>query len=292
MPTKLTSIFCVPAYTFFDWGINARTLDPKLSANDEYVKFFNLLEGKQSVEITLKIKGKNYPATVSLSKPRAGKSDNSGNWAAYHRVRFSWNSKHDTKKALRKLFIYSYVTTIDKGNPALKELAEFIHLGGSEFRVKAVGRQVTEFEDMFQFMEDKNLLDFWKDRNAKKNTSKMFLNNNINPIWRHVDDFDDFKKRTNVIYLLYHSHKNQIYVGKANKFGGRVTKGKKHQGIDEGWDWFMFFELHPDFVELYTLEHLEDFAIRLFTLILENNYKIKPLKKKPKLVNKASLKKK
>ena len=82
------------------------------------------------------------------------------------------------------------------------------------------------------------------------------------------------------------------YVGKANKFGGRVKKGKKHQGIDEGWDWFMFFELHPDFVELYALEHLEDFAIRLFALLLENNYKIKPLKKKPKLVNKAPLKKK
>ena len=292
MTDTLTSFFCVPKFTFFDWGFNARTMDPESSANDEYVKFFDLLEGKQTVDISLKISGKKYPASIGLSKPGAGETEKSGEWKAYHRIRFSWSSKHATKKALRKLFIYSYVTTIDKGTPDLKELAEIEHLGGSEFRIKALGRQVTPFDDMFQFMEDRNLFAFWRDRNDKKKSPEMFLNNSINPVWRSVDEFDEFKKRTHVIYLLHHSEKNQIYVGKANEFGERVKKGKEHQGIDEGWDRFMFFELHPEFVALYDLEHLEDFAVRLFSLVLENNHEIKQVKDKPKLVNKAPLRKK
>ena len=292
MTDTLTSFYSIPGFTFFDWGFNARTLNPKTSANDEYVKFFDLHGKTQSVDIILIINGKKYPASIGLTRSGAGETESSGKWKAYDRIRFTWRSKHETKKALRKLFIYAYVTTIKKGKPALKELAEFIHIGGSEFRVKAIGQQVTEFDDMFQFMEDKNLFEFWRDKDEQEKTSKMFLNNAINPVWRSVDKFDEFKKRTHVIYLLHHSEKNQIYVGKANEFGERVKKGKEHQGIDEGWDRFMFFELHPEFVALYDLEHLEDFAIRLFSLVLENNYEIKRAKGKLKLVNKAPLRKK
>ena len=60
-------------------------------------------------------------------------------------------------KALRKLVIYSYATTIDKSKPKLKELLEFIHTGNSTFKVKVVSKQETDFDAMFQFLEDKNL---------------------------------------------------------------------------------------------------------------------------------------
>jgi len=256
------------------------------------VKFFKLLDGgSQSAEIKLKIGNKKYPANIRLSKHGPGKTEHSGSWPGMHRVRFEWKSKHETKKALRNLFLYAYVTTIDKSKPQLKELAEFVHMGGSEFKVKAVGKQVTEFDDMFRFMEDKNLFEFWRDRNKKNEKSVLLVK--TKPIWRSgIGQFNKAKKRSNVIYLLYHSKKNEFYVGKANVFGGRVKKyGKAHMGISEGWDKFMLFDLDPDFVSLYKIEEIEDFAIRLFSTILENNLKVTNIKGKPKLVNKAALKK-
>ena len=293
MEQKLTSLFVVPAFAFFDWGFQFRTYkDSAKAVDDEYVKFFKLLDGgSQSAEITLKIGNKKYPAHIRLSKHRAGKTEHSGSWRAMHRIRFTWDTKHETKKALRNLFLYAYVTTIDKSDPHLKELAEFVHMGGSEFKVKVVGKQVTEFDDMFRFMEDKNLFEFWRDRNKKNEKSVLLVK--TKPIWRSgIDQFNKVKKRSNVIYLLYHSKKNEFYVGKANVFGGRVTKyGKAHMGISEGWDKFMLFDLEPDFVSLYKIEEIEDFAIRLFSTILENNLKVTNIKGKPKLVNKAALKK-
>ncbi len=282
--TKLTSFFVVPAYSFFDWGIGMRSLEPSQTENDEIVKMFDLLdEDSRTTEITLQISGKKYPATISLSQQRNQK------WKHRDVIRFSWPKKYETKKALRKLFIYSYVTTIKKGKPALKELAEFIHLGGSEFRVKAVGKQVTEFDDMFQFMEDKNLFEFWKDE-KKQSEKSIFLNNAMIPIWRSVNEAKKYKDRTHVIYLLYHSKKKQFYVGKADVFGKRIKKGEGRVGLDKDWDKFMFFELNPDFA--FSLKQLEDFAIRLFSTILENELKVKPIKGKPKLVNKAPFRKK
>ena len=86
--------------------------------------------------------------------------------------------------------------------------------------------------------------------------------------------------------------KNQFYVGKADKFGERVKKGKGRLGLDDDWDKFMFFELDPELSSL--IYQLEDFGIRLFSSIMENEVGVKPLKSKSnlKLVNKASLRKK
>ena len=211
-------------------------------------------------------------------------------WAPRRNLRMSWDKQYDTKKALRKMFIYSYVTTIKKDRPKLKELAEIIHTGGTEFRIKAVGRQITEFDSMFHFMEDKNLFELWKDKDKKKEKS-IFLSNAITPVWRKVDDVKKFKDRTHVIYLLHHSAKKQFYVGKADKFGSRIKKGEGRIGLDKDWDKFMFFELNPEFA--FSLKQLEDFAIRLFSTILENELKVNPLKTKNfKLVNKAPLRKK
>ena len=79
MSVKLASFYCVPKYTFFNWGFNARTMDPESSSNDEYVKFFDLLGEKQTVSISLQIGKKKYPASISLSRPSAGKPKNQGN---------------------------------------------------------------------------------------------------------------------------------------------------------------------------------------------------------------------
>lgn len=282
MNARLPSFFVVPAYSFFDWGIGMRSLEPEQTPNDEIVKMYDLLD-KKTVNITLKISGKKYPAIINLSQQRSNRYK--------HRdiIRFSWDNKYETKKALRKMFIYSYVTTIKKGKPALKELAEFIHLGASEFRVKALGKQVTEFDDMFQFMEDKNLFEFWKDE-KKQSEQSIFLNNAMTPIWRNVNEAKKYKDRTHVIYLLCHSKKKQFYVGKADVFGKRIKKGEGRVGLDKDWDKFMFFELNPDFA--FSLKQLEDFAIRLFSTILENELKVEPIEFKPKLVNKAPLRKK
>ena len=285
MTEKLSSFFVVPAYSFFDWGFQMRSLEPNDSHKDEYVKFFDLTNDEcRTIEITLKIGQKKFPASISFSKQRNKK------WKPRDVIRFAWPNKYDTKKALRKMFIYSYVTTIKKETPKLKELAEFIHLGGTEFRIKPTGRQETEFDSMFQFMEDKNLFEFWKDDGKKKEKS-VFLNNAIKPVWHKVDDVKKFKDRTHVIYLLHHSKKKQFYVGKADKFGTRIKKGHGRIGLDKDWDQFMFFELNPDFA--FSLKQLEDFAIRLFSSILENELGVKPLKTKNfKLVNRAPFRKK
>ena len=53
----------------------------------------------------------------------------------------------------------------------------------------------------------------------------------------------------------------------------------------------MFFELDPEMASM--IEQIEDFAIRLFSSILDNDLGIIPLtNKKQKLVNKAGLRKK
>ena len=143
---------------------------------------------------------------------------------------------------------------------------------------------------MLRFMEDKNLFEFWKDEGGKKRKS-VFLNNSRTPSWHHVDDVKNFADRTHVIYLLCHSEKNQFYVGKADKFGSRIKKGQGRKGLDKDWDKFMFFELDPEMASM--IEQIEDFAIRLFSSILDNDLGVKNLNNnKLKLVNKAGLRKK
>ena len=77
-------------------------------------------------------------------------------------VQVFYDGEYDTLKALRKLFIYSYASTIDNSKPKLKEVLEFIHIGGNEFRIKVIAKQVTDFDKMLKFMEDKNLFSFWQ----------------------------------------------------------------------------------------------------------------------------------
>ena len=281
----LTPFYVVPGYTFFYWGFTIAKRH-----YDEYIEEFDLNPDNLVVPITIKVGNKKLPAKLRMAQQN-NKGTMSGRSDRIYPVRdvlqIFWNNEYETKKALRKMFIYSYATTIKKNKPKLKEVAEFIHMGGTEFRVKAIAKQETDFDEMLRFMEDKNLFEFWKDDGKKKRKS-IFLNNSSKPSWHHVDDVKKFSDRTHVIYLLHHSEKNQFYVGKADKFGSRIKKGQGRKGLDKDWDRFMFFELDPEMASM--IEQIEDFAIRLFSSILDNDLGVKPLKtKKQKLVNKAGL---
>jgi len=179
-----------------------------------------------------------------------------------------------TLKALRKLFMYSYVTTINKKKPDLKEVLEFKHLEKDVFRIKTISQQKTDFDDMFQFMEDKNLFAFWvSSQKGSKMKKNIFLD--FSKKWIDVDGLKKYQNRNNCIYLLYHSNLKQIYVGKANVLGERVKKGHGRIGLDKNWDKFMYFEINPEY-RLF-LEQIEMFSIVLFASILKNELKIKEL---------------
>ena len=285
MTQPLTPFYVVPGYTFFYWGFTVAKRH-----NPEYMKFFDLNSENKVVPITIKIGNRKLPAKIRIAQINntgsfEGRSERQ--YPVRDVVQIFWNNEYDTKKAFRKMFIYSYATTIKKNKPKLKEVAEFIHIEGTEFRVKAIAKQETDFDEMLKFMEDKNLFEFWKD-DGKKKPKSVFLNNARKPAWHRVDDVKKFADRTNVIYLLHHSEKNQFYIGKADKFGSRVQKGKGRVGLDKDWDRFMFFELDPEMAS--NIEQIEDFAIRLFSSIFDNDLRVKPLKySKLKLVNKAGL---
>ena len=180
------------------------------------------------------------------------------------------DQERDTLKALRKLVIYSYATTIDKSKPKLKELLEFNHLGNNNFQVKIVSKQETEFDAMFNFLEDKNLFAFWQDENSKKKSKdKLFVDYSTK--WLDKKELKNYKNRTNVIYLLHNSNKNQVYVGKANIFGNRVKENSSRVAMDT-FDKFMYFEMHPDYS--FMLDNLETFSIRFLASMFENYLKV------------------
>jgi hypothetical protein len=269
---KLASFYVVPGYTFFYWGFTF----PK-KHYDEHIQFFDLKEGQLVRDIRIKIDGKFYPAKIRMARQNnSGKSKGRSDrlYPVRDVVQVFYDSKYDTLKALRKLFIYSYASTIDKSKPKLKELLEFIHLGNADFRIKPISQQTTDFDDMFRFMEDKNLFKFWKDKSLKtRSKEKIILN--YSRKWLKADQATKFKDRNNVIYLLYHSKFKNIYVGKANNLGSRVKAGQGRVGLKSDWDKFMWFELNPDYNMF--LEELEHFLIKTFASILENNLDIEAI---------------
>ena len=279
---KLNSFYVVPAQTFFKWGFTI----PK-NHYSEYIKYFDFKEGNLVQLIKIKIDNKIYSA-----KARMARINNQGTGAGRSNriypvrdvVQIFYNKNYDTLKALRKLFIYSYATTIDlKSKPELKELLEFIHVKDDLFRIKAISKQKTDFDAMFKFMEDKNLFSFWKkEMSGSKKTENIFLD--FSKKWINADKAHDYASRSNCIYLLFHTNKKKIYIGKANVFGDRVKKGQGRVGLDKDWDKFMYFEINPQFAMF--LEQIEMFSIRLFASIIENEVGIKELKDKSiKLVN-------
>lgn len=232
-------------------------------------------------DIFLVINKKRYPAKVRLARITTK------NFPNREVVQIFYNKEPETLKALRKLFIYSYASTINKTKPNLKELFELVHINGNEFKIKIISKQKTDFDDMFQFLEDKNLFEYWSNSKAGKEKS-FFIS--FSKKWISVEKLDKYKNRINVIYLLYNSNDNQLYIGKANKLGERIKKGQGRLGLADDWDKFMFFEIDPEFSSF--IEQIESFTIRTFAALMDNDVGMTPLEdKNVRLVNRQLRKK-
>lgn len=273
---KLNSFYVIPQYTFFYWGFTL----PKREYPD-FIKHFRLNRKTKTQSVSLIIAGKKYPAKVRIAYITTSKFPNR------QVVQIFYDREHETLKALRKLFVYSYVSTIDKAKPALKELLELVHEGNNSFKVKIVSKQKTDFDDMFEIMENRELFDYYKQ--IKKGKERNFFIN-YSQSWIPVSELSKYKQRFNVIYLLYNSKKKQLYIGKANRLGDRVKRGQGRTGLDKDWDNFMFFEIAHEY-NLF-IDQIESFAIRSFAALLRNEVGIKPLNEKNITLTNRQLKKK
>ena len=163
-----------------------------------------------------------------------------------------------------------------------KELLEFIHQKDNIFRVKVISKQETDFDQMFYFLEDKNLFAFYEDQNKSKKKDKLFID--YSDRWIPKKELKRYSSRANVIYILNNKDDDQIYVGKANTFGDRVKENSSRVAMEK-FDQFLFFELHPEYS--FLLDEVENYSIRLFATIFSNLVNIKGLNlEKMKLVNK------
>ena len=187
-------------------------------------------------------------------------------------VQIFYDREVDTLKALRKFMIYSYAATIDKSKPKLKELIEFTYVDNNTFKLKAISKQETDFDDMFHFLEDKNLFAFWQDQNQKNQKDTLFVSYSLQ--WIPKKDISKYSQRSNVIYLLNNSKTNQLYVGKATIFGKRVNEKSSRVGL-KTFDRFLFFELHPEYS--FLLDNIENFSIKLLASLFTNLVDIKGL---------------
>jgi len=267
---KLNSFYVIPGYTFFYWGF---TLPKKEYAS--FIKFFKFRKSQLTILINLNIQGKRYPAKIVLTRITTKRFPNR------KVVRIFYDRERETLKALRKLFIYSYASTINKTKPLLKEILELEHISDGNFKVNVVAKQKTDFDNMFHFMEDKNLFEYWKGIESGK-PDNFFID--YSPHWHRISELPNFGNRVNVIYLLYNSRRKQLYVGKANQLGERVKAGQRRIGLDPDWDKFMFFEIAPKYAPF--IEQIEAFTIRTYAALLKNRVGVTSLDaKNVKLVN-------
>ena len=277
---KLSSFYVVPGYTFFYWGFSLQK-----AVYSEYIKFFNLNEKTKFTEIILLINGKKHNAKIRIARiNNKGKIKNRSKTIYPERevVQIFYDRELETLKAIRKLMIYSYASTRNKAKPKLKELLEFVHQKDNIFRVKVISKQETDFDEMFYFLEDKNLFAFYEDQNKSKKKDKLFID--YSDKWLSKKELKKYSSRTNVIYILNNKDDDQIYVGKANTFGNRVKENSSRVAMEK-FDQFLFFELHPEYS--FLLDEVENYSIRLFATIFTNLVNVKGLNlEKMKLVNK------
>ena len=280
MMSKLSSFFVVPGYTFFYYGFTLQK-----AVYSEYINFFGLNEKTKFKSITLLIAGKKYKAKIRIARINNKGTIKTRSDTIYPErdvVQIFYDKELETLKALRKLMIYSYASTRNKAKPKLKELLEFHHQKDNSFRVKVISKQETDFDEMFYFLEDKNLFAFYEDQNKSKKKDKLFID--YSDKWLKKSELKKYASRTNVIYILNNKEDDQIYVGKANTFGDRVKENSTRVALDT-FDQFLFFELHPEYS--FLLDEVENFSIRLFATIFSNMVNVKGLNlKRMKLVNK------
>ena len=276
----LNSSYVIPGYTFFYYGFTLQK-----SLYPEYIKHFKLTKKNRIKSIKLKIKNKTYHAKirlVSIDNSSKLKTRSDVKYPVRDVVQIYWEKELDTLKALRKLMIYSYASTRNKAKPRIKELLEFIHTKDDSFKVKVLSKQETDFDEMFYFLEDKNLFAFWEDSKKKKSKDKLFIS--YSDKWLKKSELKKYSSRTNVVYILNNKKENQLYIGKANNFGNRVKENSSRVAMDE-FDRFLFFELHPEYS--FLLDEVENYSIRLFASIFSNLVKVKGLDMdKMELVNK------
>ena len=276
----LSSLYVVPGYTFFYYGFTLQK-----AFYQEYIKHFDLTTSDRTKPIKLQIKNKVFNAKIRLvSQDNSGKSKNrsSVQYPVREVLQIFWENELDTLKALRKLMIYSYASTRNKAKPKLKELLEFVHKDDNTFRLKILSKQETDFDEMFYFLEDKNLFAFWEDSKNKKPKDKLFIS--YSDRWLDKSELRKYASRWNVVYILNNKNESQIYVGKANSFGNRVNDKSTRVAMDE-FDSFLFFELHPEYS--FLLDEVENYSIRLFATIFSNMVNVKGLNlNNMRLVNK------
>ena len=266
----LSSLYVVPGYTFFYYGFTLQK-----AFYQEYIKHFDLSISDRTKPIKLQIKNKVFDAKIRLvSIDNSGKSKNrsSVEYPVREVLQIFWENELDTLKALRKLMIYSYASTRNKAKPKLKELLEFVHKDDNTFRLKILSKQETDFDEMFYFLEDKNLFAFWEDSKNKKPKDKLFIS--YSERWLDKSELKKYASRSNVVYILNNKNESQIYVGKANSFGNRVNDKSTRVAMDE-FDSFLFFELHPEYS--FLLDEVENYSIRLFATIFSNLVNVKGL---------------
>jgi len=266
----LSSLYVVPGYTFFYYGFTLQK-----AFNQEYIKHFDLSISDRTKPIKLQIKNKVFDAKIRLvSIDNSGKSKKRSlvQYPEREVLHISWKNELDTLKALRKLMIYSYASTRNKAKPKLKELLEFVHKDDNTFRLKILSKQETDFDEMFYFLEDKNLFAFWEDSKNKKPKDKLFIS--YSDRWLDKSELKKYASRSNVVYILNNKNESQIYVGKANSFGNRVNDKSTRVAMDE-FDSFLFFELHPEYS--FLLDEVENYSIRLFATIFSNLVNVKGL---------------
>jgi len=259
----LSSLYVVPGYTFFYYGFTLQK-----AFYQEYIKHFDLTTSDRTKPIKLQIKNKVFNAKIRLvSQDNSGKSKNrsSVQYPVREVLQIFWENELDTLKALRKLMIYSYASTRNKAKPKLKELLEFVHKDDNTFRLKILSKQETDFDEMFYFLEDKNLFAFWEDSKNKKPKDKLFIS--YSDRWLDKTELKKYASRSNVVYILNNKNESQIYVGKANNFGNRVNDKSTRVAMNE-FDSFLFFELHPEYS--FLLDEVENYSIRLFATIFSN----------------------
>ena len=278
--STLNSSHVVPGYTFFYYGFTLQK-----SLYPEYIKHFKLTKKQRIKPINLKIKNKIYDAKirlVSIDNSSTSLKRSKTKYPVRDVVQIYWQNEQDTLKALRKLMIYSYASTRNKATPKIKELLEFVHSEKNNFRIKVLSKQETDFDEMFYFLEDKNLFAFWEDSKKKNQKDKLFVS--YSEKWLKKSDLKKYSSRNNVVYILNNKKDNQLYIGKANNFGNRVKENSSRVAMPE-FDSFLFFELHPEYS--FLLNEIENYSIRLFASIFSNMVKVKGLDlDKMKLVNK------
>lgn len=268
---KLSQFYVVPGYTFFYWGFSLQK-----AVHPEYKKFFSLRVGSLHKPIVIIINNKKYNAQIRIARiNNKGTIKNRSNKKYPERevVQIFYDRELDTLKALRKLCIYSYAATIDKSKPKLKELLEFNHVKENIFKIKVISKQETDFDKMFHFLEDKNLLAFWRDETLnKKKKDKLFIS--YSDKWIDKKNIGNYANRANVIYILNNFSQNKLYIGKADVFGNRVREDSSRVAL-ESFDRFMFFELDPKYS--FLIENLENYTIRFLASIFKNLVNVKGL---------------